>query len=150
MADFNPELGRATAAPWSSSRLTGEKPKTHDLATGGGSRRGRPVRTRVSLARIQSHAIVTNTHNLYVSSPLHVTSVTSPLPRPRKHPLPKVSVAARIERGYYDELVGIIDADDHFNRLGDFVREAVVEKIQRWKKDHPLSSPGPRQRSRES
>ena len=72
--------------------------------------------------------------------------MTEPLPRPRKHPLPKVSIAARIERGYYSELVGIIDADDHYNRLADFIREAVVEKIDRWKKDHPLASPSPRGR----
>lgn len=47
-----------------------------------------------------------------------------------------MSVAARIERGYYEELVRIIDADDHYSRLGDFVREAVLEGIDRWKKDH--------------
>ncbi|HEV2317544.1 MAG TPA: hypothetical protein VGV89_08240 [Thermoplasmata archaeon] len=63
------------------------------------------------------------------------------LPKPRKKVLPKVSVAARIERGYYEDLVRIIDGDDHFNRLGDFVREAVLEKIDRWKKEHPLGSP---------
>jgi len=73
------------------------------------------------------------------------TSVTpAPLPRPKKRVLPKVSVAARIERGYYEDLVRIIDADDHFNRLGDFVRESVVEKIDRWKKEHPLGGPSSR------
>ena len=72
--------------------------------------------------------------------------MTESLPRPRKHPLPKVSIAARIERGYYSELVGIINADDHYNRLADFIREAVVEKIERWKKDHPLASPSPHRR----
>jgi len=65
---------------------------------------------------------------------------TPPLPRPKKKVLPKVSVAGRIERGYYEDLVRIIDADDHFNRLGDFVRESVLEKIDRWKKEHPLGS----------
>ena len=75
--------------------------------------------------------------------------MTEPLPRPRKRPLPKVSIAARVERGYYSELVGIIDADDHYNRLADFIREAVVEKIDRWKKDHPLASPSPRRRTQE-
>ena len=70
------------------------------------------------------------------------TTVTSPpLPKPKKKVLPKVSVAARIERGYYEDMVRIIDADDHYNRLGDFVREAVFEKIDRWKKEHPLGSP---------
>jgi len=66
------------------------------------------------------------------------------LPRPKKKVLPKVSVAARIERGYYEDLVRIIDGDDHYNRLGDFVREAVLEKIDRWKKDHPLGEPAAR------
>lgn len=75
--------------------------------------------------------------------------MSEPLPRPRKRPLPKVSIAARIERGYYSELVGIIDADDHYNRLADFIREAVVEKIERWKKDHPLASPSHRRRAQE-
>jgi len=65
---------------------------------------------------------------------------TPPLPRPKKKVLPRVSVAGRIERGYYEDLVRIIDADDHFNRLGDFVRESVLEKIDRWKKEHPLGS----------
>jgi hypothetical protein len=69
---------------------------------------------------------------------------TPPLPKPRKKVLPRVSVAARIERGYYEDLVRIIDADDHYNRFGDFVREAVLEKIDRWKKDHPLGGPSPR------
>ena len=68
----------------------------------------------------------------------------APLPRPKKKILPKVSVAARIERGYYEDLVRIIDADDHFNRFGDFVREAVLEKIDRWKEDHPLGGPSQR------
>ena len=69
-----------------------------------------------------------------------VTPVTPapPLPKPKKKVLPRVSVAARIERGYYEDLVRIIDADDHYNRFGDFVREAVLEKIDRWKTDHPL------------
>ena len=69
---------------------------------------------------------------------------TPSLPRPKKKVLPKVSVAARIERGYYEDMVRIIDADDHYNRLGDFVREAVFEKIDRWKKDHPLGGPSAR------
>jgi hypothetical protein len=76
-----------------------------------------------------------------------VTSVTpTPLPKPRKKVLPKVSVAGRIERGYYDDLVRVIDGDDHFNRIGDFVREAVLEKIDRWKKEHPLGSSPERRR----
>ena len=66
---------------------------------------------------------------------------TPPIPKPKKIVLPKVSFAARIERGYYEDMVRIIDADDHYNRLGDFVREAVFEKIDRWKKDHPLGGP---------
>ncbi len=74
-----------------------------------------------------------------------VTPVSpTPLPKPKKKVLPRVSVAARIERGYYEDLVRIIDADDHFNRFGDFVREAVLEKIDRWKKDHPLGGPAQR------
>ncbi|MGA7845762.1 MAG: hypothetical protein WCB18_01545 [Thermoplasmata archaeon] len=76
--------------------------------------------------------------------------MTAPLPKPRKRLLPKVSVAGRIERGYYEDLVGIVDADDHFNRIGDFVREAVVEKVQRWKKDHPLGAAHTRLSSRDS
>jgi hypothetical protein len=74
---------------------------------------------------------------------------TPPLPRPKKKVLPKVSVAARIERGYYEDMVRIIDADDHYNRLGDFVREAVFEKIERWKKEHPLGTPSLRERAKQ-
>jgi len=68
----------------------------------------------------------------------------APLPKPKKKILPKVSVAGRIERGYYEDLVRIIDADDHYNRIGDLVREAVLEKIDRWKKEHPLGGPSSR------
>ena len=68
----------------------------------------------------------------------------APLPKPKKKILPKVSVAGRIERGYYEDLVRIIDADDHYNRIGDLVREAVIEKIDRWKKEHPLGGPSSR------
>jgi hypothetical protein len=75
---------------------------------------------------------------------MFATVPTPPLPKSKKKVQPKVSVAARIERGYYEDMVGIIDADDHFNRLGDSVREAVFEKIDRWKKDHPLGGPSPR------
>ena len=71
-----------------------------------------------------------------------------PLPKPKKKILPKVSVAGRIERGYYEDLVHIIDGDDHYNRLGDFVREAVLEKIDRWKKDHLAGPPSLRDHSR--
>lgn len=82
-------------------------------------------------------------------SPLHVTSVTTTaLPKPKKKVLPKVSVAGRIERGYYEDLVRVIDADDHFNRIGDFVREAVLEKIDRWKKDRPMGPAAIRDRPR--
>ena len=71
-----------------------------------------------------------------------------PLPKPKKKILPKVSVAGRIERGYYEDLVRVIDGDDHYNRIGDFVREAVLEKIDRWKKDHPMGPSSVRDRSR--
>jgi hypothetical protein len=73
----------------------------------------------------------------------------TPLPKPRKKVLPKVSVAGRIERGYYEDLVRIVDSDNHFNRIGDFVRESVVEKIERWRKEHPLGTPSPRRASPE-
>jgi hypothetical protein len=75
--------------------------------------------------------------------------VTAPEPpRPRKKILPKVSVAGRIERGHYEDLVNIVDSDVHYNRIGDFVREAVVEKVHRWKKEHPLGAPSPSVRPR--
>ena len=57
-------------------------------------------------------------------------------------------MAGRIERGYYDDLVRVIDGDDHFNRIGDFVREAVLEKIDRWRKEHPMGSPIAKERGR--
>ncbi len=89
-------------------------------------------------------------HNLYPRSVPHVTKVTPlALPKPRKKILPKVSVAGRIERGYYEDLVAIIDADDHFGRIGDFVREAVMEKVQHWKKEHPLAVQSTGRRSRD-
>jgi hypothetical protein len=44
-------------------------------------------------------------------------------------------------RARWVDMVRIIYADDHYNRIGDLVREAVLEKIDRWKKEHPLGGP---------
>jgi hypothetical protein len=35
-------------------------------------------------------------------------------------------------------MIRLIDADGHYNQVGDLVREAVLERIDRWKKEHPL------------
>ncbi len=49
--------------------------------------------------------------------------------RPKKKVLPKVSVAARIERGYYGDLVRIVDADDRDGRLGDLSAKQCSRKL---------------------
>jgi metal-responsive CopG/Arc/MetJ family transcriptional regulator len=51
------------------------------------------------------------------------------------------SVSVSIPRAIHDELIAIIEHDQRWFDRVEFVREAVKEKIDRWKKDHPLWTP---------
>ena len=60
---------------------------------------------------------------------------------PRKRISPKGLAPGPVGRDYDEGLVQIIDGEDHYNRLGDFVREAVLEKIDRRRMELPLGGP---------
>ncbi len=77
-------------------------------------------------------SLVTNEYAPYLPGAYLGNGRDVSTPKPRKRPLPRVSVAGRIERGYYEGLVGVIDADDHCNRIGGWVREAVNATGFEW------------------
>lgn len=49
-------------------------------------------------------------------------------------------VGITLPDGIYEEMVAIIETDRRWFDRVEFVREAVKEKIERWKKEHPLWS----------
>jgi hypothetical protein len=52
-------------------------------------------------------------------------------------------VGVRIPQGTYTELIGVIEAGNQWPDppRQNFILEAIKEKIDRWKKDHPMWSP---------
>lgn len=97
----------------------------------------------------EAGATATVLHYSSTVLPIQVTLVTpAPLPEPEKRVLPKLSVAARIERDYHGDLMRIIEGDAHFNRIDDFVRETVLGKIDRWKRERPTGRSTTRERSK--
>ena len=54
------------------------------------------------------------------------------MPRPSA---PKVTIA--FPKGMLSEIESIIDREQSWLSMQEFVRDAVKEKIERWKKEHP-------------
>jgi len=52
-------------------------------------------------------------------------------------------VGIRFPKAVYDEMVAIISTDDRwpYPARQSFILEAVKEKIDRWRKEHPMWSP---------
>ncbi|MHB8430183.1 MAG: hypothetical protein ACYDDZ_06585 [Acidimicrobiales bacterium] len=50
------------------------------------------------------------------------------------------SVTVSLPEGIYSDMIGVIETDRRWFDRVEFVREAVKEKIERWKKEHPLWS----------
>ncbi len=50
-------------------------------------------------------------------------------------------VGITLPDGVYEEMVTIIETDRRWFDRVEFIREAVKEKIERWRKDHPMWSP---------
>jgi hypothetical protein len=50
-------------------------------------------------------------------------------------------VGVTIPKGIHDEMVAIIATDKRWFDRVEFAREAIKEKIDRWRKDHPMWSP---------
>ena len=57
-------------------------------------------------------------------------------------------VGITLPDGVYEEMVAIIESDRHWFERVEFVREAVKEKIERWRKEHPMWTPPAKDRAR--
>lgn len=59
-------------------------------------------------------------------------------------------VGVRVPKGTYDEMIAIIDAGSQWPDppRQNFILEAIKEKVDRWKKDHPMWSPPAKDRGR--
>ncbi|MGC8981908.1 MAG: ribbon-helix-helix domain-containing protein, partial [Minisyncoccia bacterium] len=49
----------------------------------------------------------------------------------------KPKITLQIPEGLLKEINEIMKIDDKWITIQDFVREAIKEKIERWKKEHP-------------
>ena len=54
---------------------------------------------------------------------------------------PIVSFGVTLPEGVYEELVAVIETGRRWQDRVEFTREAIKEKLDRWKKEHPLWSP---------
>ena len=45
--------------------------------------------------------------------------------------------------GLYEEMIRVIDNERRWVDRVEFIREAIKEKLERWKKEHPLGLPPP-------
>ncbi len=50
-------------------------------------------------------------------------------------------VNSSLPEGELEELLRIIDGTKRWNDVADFVRQAVREKVERWKRENPLGPP---------
>ncbi len=50
-------------------------------------------------------------------------------------------VGVTIPDGVYREMIEIVESERRWFDRVEFIREAVKEKIERWKKEHPLGPP---------
>ncbi len=57
--------------------------------------------------------------------------------------MPVEKVTVTLPKGLYDEVVSIVRAGQGWLSAIDFLREAAKEKVERWKKEHPLGLPPP-------
>jgi len=57
--------------------------------------------------------------------------------------IPSVKVTATLEAGYYEEMVRIFERDRRWRDEAAFVREAVIEKIQRDRAAGHVAPAGP-------
>ncbi len=49
----------------------------------------------------------------------------------------KPKITLQIPEGLLNEINNIMKIDDKWITVQDFIREAIKEKIERWKKEHP-------------
>ena len=53
-------------------------------------------------------------------------------------------VTATLPASEHAELVELIESTGRWVDRSDFVRQAIREKVERWKRDHPLGAPSRR------
>lgn len=59
--------------------------------------------------------------------------------------VPEERVSLRLPKGLHDEMVRIIEGAREWKDRQHFIAEAIREKVERWKRDHPLGPPARRQ-----
>lgn len=52
-------------------------------------------------------------------------------------------VGVTLPDGLYEEMIRVIDNERRWVDRVEFIREAIKEKLERWKKEHPLGLPPP-------
>ena len=52
-------------------------------------------------------------------------------------------VGVTLPDGLYEEMIRVIDNERRWVDRVEFIREAIKEKLERWKKEHPLGLPTP-------
>ena len=65
------------------------------------------------------------------------------MPGAKKSRVPVEKVTATLPKGMYEEVVAIVREGKSWLSAIDFIRESVKEKLERWKKEHPLGLPPP-------
>ena len=58
-----------------------------------------------------------------------------------KQPYERLHVG--VPSGLFMEATKVVEYEGKWMSLADFVREAIKEKVERWKKEHPLGLPPP-------
>ncbi|HTT15190.1 MAG TPA: hypothetical protein VMG81_05380 [Thermoplasmata archaeon] len=54
--------------------------------------------------------------------------------------VPEERLGLRIPVGLHEEMVGVIRAANQWKDRQNFILEAIKEKTERWKKEHPMWS----------
>lgn len=58
--------------------------------------------------------------------------------------VPEEKVGLRLPKGLHDEMVRVIESAREWKDRQHFIAEAIREKIERWKREHPLGPPARR------
>ncbi len=56
---------------------------------------------------------------------------------PKKEYVETIQVNVRLPIGIYDEIIRIMNNEKKWNSPQQYIQDALNEKIERWKKEHP-------------
>lgn len=56
---------------------------------------------------------------------------------PKKPYVKTYQVNIRLPEGFYNEIIEIMNIEKKWNSPQQFIQDAINEKIERWKKEHP-------------